>query len=174
MFCHFCESVFKIKPSIWFLPWGHVIEGILNSKYHLIFLQLVEIWVSFFNLENPRFSEHSILPFKYAFPEFLCLLLPWWPRQWRICLKCRRSRFGLWVEKIPWKREWLPSPIFFPAEFHGQRSLVGFMGSQRVRHDWVTNTHWVFKHLIKCELISINSFYWQSASKFPCPMSQVH
>ena len=36
MFCHFCEAVFKIKPSIWFLPWGHVLEGILNSKYYLI------------------------------------------------------------------------------------------------------------------------------------------
>ena len=27
--------------------------------------------------------------------------------------------------KIPWKREWLPTPIFLPGEFHGQRSLVG-------------------------------------------------
>lgn len=36
VFCHFCEAVFKIKPSILFLPWGHVLEGILNSKYYLI------------------------------------------------------------------------------------------------------------------------------------------
>ena len=30
-----------------------------------------------------------------------------------------------------------------PWEFHGQRSLSGYSlrGSQRVRHDWVTNTH---------------------------------
>ena len=25
----------------------------------------------------------------------------------------------------PWRREWLPTPIFVPGEFHGQRSLVG-------------------------------------------------
>ena len=31
-----------------------------------------------------------------------------------------------WVGNIPWRREWLPSPVFFPAEFHGQRSLVGY------------------------------------------------
>ena len=28
--------------------------------------------------------------------------------------------------KIPWKREWQPSPIFLPGEFHGQRSLAGY------------------------------------------------
>ena len=28
-----------------------------------------------------------------------------------------------WVGKIPWKREWQPTPVFLPGEFHGQRSL---------------------------------------------------
>ena len=28
--------------------------------------------------------------------------------------------------KIPWRREWLPTPLFLPGEFHGQRSLVGY------------------------------------------------
>ena len=26
----------------------------------------------------------------------------------------------------PWKREWLPTLIFLPGEFHGQRSLAGY------------------------------------------------
>ena len=30
----------------------------------------------------------------------------------------------LGVGKIPWRREWLPTPVFLPGEFHGQRSLV--------------------------------------------------
>ena len=34
--------------------------------------------------------------------------------------------FGPWVGKIPWRREWLPTPVFLPGEFHGQRSLVGY------------------------------------------------
>ena len=40
-------------------------------------------------------------------------------------------------QKIPWKREWLPTPLFLPGEFHKQRSLVGYksMGLQRVRHN---------------------------------------
>ena len=31
-----------------------------------------------------------------------------------------------WVGKIAWRREWLPTPVFLPGEFHGQRSLVGY------------------------------------------------
>ena len=38
----------------------------------------------------------------------------------------RRPGIYLWVWKIPWRREWLPTPVFFPREFHGQRSLVGY------------------------------------------------
>ena len=37
-----------------------------------------------------------------------------------MCLQCGRLRFDPWVRKIPWRREWLPTPVFFPAEFHGQ------------------------------------------------------
>ena len=39
-------------------------------------------------------------------------------------LKCRRPRLDPWVKKIPWKRDWLPTPVVLPGEFHGQRSLV--------------------------------------------------
>ena len=28
--------------------------------------------------------------------------------------------------KIPWRREWQPTPVILPGEFHGQRSLVGY------------------------------------------------
>ena len=30
------------------------------------------------------------------------------------------------VEKISWKRELLPTRVFLPGEFQGQRSLVGY------------------------------------------------
>ena len=67
---------------------------------------------------------------------------PWWLRRWRICLQCRSPGFNPWVGKIPWRREWLLTPVFLPGEFHGQRSLAGYSpeGSQRVRLDQVTNT----------------------------------
>ena len=63
--------------------------------------------------------------------------LPWWPRQSRICLQCRGLGFCLWVRKIPRRREWLPTPVLLPGEFHGQRNLMG-MRLQRGGHDWAT------------------------------------
>ena len=30
---------------------------------------------------------------------------PWWLRQERICLQCRRAGFDPWVGKIPWSRK---------------------------------------------------------------------
>ena len=28
--------------------------------------------------------------------------------------------------KVPWGREWLPTPVFFPGEYHGHRSLADY------------------------------------------------
>ena len=44
----------------------------------------------------------------------------------KICLQCRRPAFDPWVEKIPWRRKWQPTPVFLPGESHGQRSLAGY------------------------------------------------
>ena len=30
-----------------------------------------------------------------------------------------------WVWEISWRREWQLTPLFFPGEFHRQRSLAG-------------------------------------------------
>ena len=38
----------------------------------------------------------------------------------------QETRFDPWVGKIVWKREWLPTPVFLPGEFYGQRSLMGY------------------------------------------------
>ena len=38
----------------------------------------------------------------------------------------RRCGFDPWAGKIPWRRKRLPTPVFWPGEFHGQRSLVGY------------------------------------------------
>ena len=63
---------------------------------------------------------------------------------------CKESVFNagnlgliLGLGRCPWRREWQPNPVFLPGEFHGQRSLTGLqpMGSQRVEHNWVTQTH---------------------------------
>ena len=42
-----------------------------------------------------------------------------------IRLQCRRFWFDSWVRKIPWRRDRLPTPVFWPGEFHGLYSLRG-------------------------------------------------
>ena len=44
----------------------------------------------------------------------------------RIYLQCRRPEFCPWIGKIPWRREWLSTPVFLPGEFQGQRILAGY------------------------------------------------
>ena len=39
----------------------------------------------------------------------------------------RRLRFDAWVRKIPWRREWQPTPVFLPRKSHSQRSLAGYI-----------------------------------------------
>ena len=48
--------------------------------------------------------------------------------------RLRRCGFDSWVGKIPWRRNWQPTPVFLPGKSHGQRSLA--MESQRVGHYW--------------------------------------
>ena len=42
-----------------------------------------------------------------------------------MCLQCGRSGFDPWVGKIPWRRERLPTLVFWPGEFHGLYSPWG-------------------------------------------------
>ena len=53
----------------------------------------------------------------------------------------------IWVQsrghEDPLEKGRLHTPVFLLGEFHGQRSLVGYiqsMGLQKVRHDWMPNT----------------------------------
>jgi len=41
---------------------------------------------------------------------------------------CNEGDLGLipGSRNIPWRREWQPTPVFLPGDFHGQRSLVGY------------------------------------------------
>ena len=43
-----------------------------------------------------------------------------------LCRRCKRLGLDPWVENIPWRGEWQPTPVFVPGESHGQRSLAGY------------------------------------------------
>ena len=43
-----------------------------------------------------------------------------------ICLQRGRPGFDYWVGNTPWRREKLPIPVFWPGQFHRQRSLSSY------------------------------------------------
>ena len=51
--------------------------------------------------------------------------VPLWLSWLRIGLQCRKPGLDTWVGKIPWGRERLPTPVFWPGEFHGLKSPWG-------------------------------------------------
>ena len=57
--------------------------------------------------------------------------------------QCRRPGFDPWLGKIPWRREWPPTPVFLPGEFYGQRRLAGYCpwGGGHKKLDTLSNFH---------------------------------
>ena len=69
---------------------------------------------------------------------------------------CNEGDLGsiLGLGRFPWRKAWQPTPIFLSGESYGQRSLAGyslFIGSQRVRHDWVTKHSRAQKELLAAD-----------------------
>ena len=53
-----------------------------------------------------------------------------------------QPRFNPWVRNIPWRWVWQPTPVFLPGKSHGweEAGRPQSIGSQRIRHNCVTNT----------------------------------
>ena len=124
----------------WRIPWTVYFMGVQRVRHG---------WVTFTSLTyQAMLSVWSVFGYVLGGP-------PWWLRAKRVCLQCRRPGWVSGIRKIPWRREWRPTPVFLPGEPHGQRSLVGYRPVQfiqfsrsvmsdvhkspRVRHNWTTN-----------------------------------
>ena len=64
--------------------------------------------------------------------------------------RCKRCGFDPWVGKIPWRRKWQPTPVFFfffstpvflPGNFLGQRSLASYSPQGHKESDMTEHTH---------------------------------
>ena len=61
-----------------------------------------------------------------------------------VCQQCGRPGFDPWVRKIPWRRQWQPTPVFLPGKFHGRRSLVGYSPQSHKESDTTEQLHFQF------------------------------
>ena len=55
-----------------------------------------------------------------------------------------------WVEKIPWRRKWQPTPILLPGKSHGQRSLVSYSPRGHKELGMTERRHFLSMHTHKC------------------------
>ena len=67
--------------------------------------------------------------------------VPLWLSWLRIGLQCRKPGLDTWVGKIPWGRERLPTPVFWPGEFHGLKSPWGPKSWTRLSDFHSTSLH---------------------------------
>ena len=97
-----------------FFPWKNFIQlaGVETSK-HLTWTQKNKgLWL------NVSFPGGSVVKNPPAMQE---------------------TRFNPCVGKIPWRRKWLPTPVFLPGESLGQRSLVGYSPWGHKSWRWLNN-----------------------------------
>ena len=74
--------------------------------------------------------------------------LPWWLSSKEYTCQRGRRGFDSWVEKIPWRRKWQPTPMFLPWKSLGQRSLAGYSprGCKRAGYVLVTKQEQTYRH----------------------------
>ena len=76
--------------------------------------------------------------------KYRVLWLPRWLSGKRCahwCRRCKRCQCNPWVRKLPWRRKWQPTPVFFLGKFHEQRSLVGYSPWGHKDLDTTEHTH---------------------------------
>ena len=61
---------------------------------------------------------------------------------------------------IPWRRIRLPTPVFWPGEFHGQRSLAGC-------------SPWGHKELDTAEQLSLSKYQQQGVFSLQCVLTDL-
>ena len=122
-----CQEALSSPPAlIWMSPKLHQVEGCPSL--------LSTSWGKEVMLRHPMDHTPSLSPRVRVLTGknmnwnelTLSCWLPWWLSGKEPACPCRRCWFNHWVGKILWRKKWQPTPVFFPGESHGQRSLVGY------------------------------------------------
>ena len=85
--------------------WWATVHGVAKNQTQLIGLS----------------TQHNP-PLQYSWASLVVQLVKHLPAMWE-------TGFNPWVGKISWGRERLPSPVFWPGEFHGLYIPRGHKGS---------------------------------------------
>ena len=111
VYSHLVSNIWQIS-DIWFFWIGVAIIGFVSF--------LTWIWEKDFSAsQKHEVRTNIILIDGLSWASLMAQLVK------RIRLQCRRPGFHPWVGNIPWRRERLPTPVFWPGEFQGLFSPWG-------------------------------------------------
>ena len=68
------------------------------------------------------------------------------------------ERFSPYVGKIPWRRERLPTPVFWPGEFHRQKEPGGLQSTGSQSRTRLSDFH---IHIVKNNTVLLQNYYIQ-------------
>ena len=126
---------------IWWSPNknpGHWVSKVLSNWQHFTWAVVTCCWGNW--VLSDFTWKHALgflwITLTYLFPLLILLLIFWnKPQPWaslvaqkvKILPAMQETPFNPWVGKILWRKEWLPTPVFLPGKFHGQRRLAGYI-----------------------------------------------
>ena len=137
--CHFLLQCMKVKSEsevtqLCPTPSDPMDCSLPGSSVHGIFQARVLEWgaIAFSGLYSTAFNC------KFQYTYWLPGASRWLSAKEYSC-QCRRHRFDPWVGKIPWKRKWQPTALFFSGKSHGQRSLARYSqwGYKKRLNNWL-------------------------------------
>ena len=148
-----CELIYTLVPNvgIFFLLWWRpsAVAG-SDTKSSFSSQRLDVLWEEWWSLKI-SWRERGTKTGKTLLVTFGAVIVDsgfsggkesaWWCRRWKWC------GFNPWIGKIPWRREWLPTPVFLLGKSHGQRSLMGY-------------SPWGCKELDMTERLSTHTHHW--------------
>ena len=144
--------------SCYFLLAGNIL--IVKPVDCLKEISLLSIFFSSPCLQHPLFTFNFCFPCGSDSKESAC--------------NSRQPGFDPWVGKISWRREWQPTPVFLPGEFHGQNSLASYSPWGRKKSDMVERLSLHFFRFGKFSVIISSSTFFDLPLLFLLLLEFIH
>ena len=101
---------------------SHLRENFIETAESHIYFTLFAFMLAMWQNHGTVIIETKKLAFIQFNIIIVCILWGSVVAQSRILLPSRRPSFNAWVGKIPRRRKWPLTPVFLPAESHGQEA----------------------------------------------------
>ena len=152
------KQISNIEPVIFTL------KGVLHILFHrMTCIQFGQMWQMIHlnlmqNYPVAIYNSTDFILLVTLYYLYDIIQLPLWPSWKRICLQCGSPGFDPWVGKILWRRERLPTPVFWPGEFHGLYSLWGCKESDMTERLSLSRVSRIYLFTLGC----VGSWLWHA------------